>query len=59
MYGLVNGFRTKSEILNEPIRSNTQGKIGGRFWNGPVEAVLDRIGLQGGEFHGSWIREVL
>ncbi len=59
LYGQVNGFRSDSEILNEPIRSNTEGKVGDRFWNGPVEAVLEKIGLQGGEFHGSWIREVL
>lgn len=59
VYGVINGFRKESEILNEPIPSNTIGRIRSRFWNGPLERVKDVMGIQGGEFHGKWIRESL
>ncbi len=57
--GQINGFREESEILSDPIISNTIGERGSRFWNGPVEAVRSMLGLQAGEFNGSWIRESL
>lgn len=59
VYGVINGFRKKSEILNEPIRSNTIGRVRSRFWNGPIERLKEIIGIQGGEFEGMWIRESL
>ncbi|MCF8059666.1 MAG: hypothetical protein K9K67_10240 [Bacteriovoracaceae bacterium] len=59
VYGVINGFRKDSEILNEPIRSNTIGRIRGQYWNGPLDRVKEIMGIQGGEFHGKWIRESL
>lgn len=59
LYGEVNGFRKDSEILIDPIKSNSLGRIRSREWNGPVEAIRNLLGVQAGEFHGSWIREVL
>lgn len=59
VYGGINGFRKDSEILNDPIPANTIGKIRDRNWNGPLERVKEIIGIQGGEFHGKWIRESL
>ena len=57
IYGQIQGFRQDSETLVEPINSNTIGHIGSRQWNGPVEAVREILGLQNGEFTGSWMRE--
>ncbi len=57
--GNIAGFRDKSEILADPIESHTIGKIGSRYPNGPVDAVRNIIGVQAGEFEGSWIRERL
>jgi len=57
--GQVNGFREDSEILISPIPSNTIGTRSSRFINGPVEAIRQMLGLQNGEFNGSWIREFL
>ena len=59
LYGSVSGFRTGSEILYEPARSNGFGKIGSRFVQGPVQELIRLIGIQGGEFNGSWIRTLL
>jgi len=59
IYGLINGFRTESEILNEPIRSHSMGAIKGKYWNGPIERVKEILGVQSGEFNGLWIRETL
>ncbi len=59
VYGSIDGFREKSEILNDTIFSNTIGKIGSKEWNGPLEIVRDLLGLSGGEFSGSWIREAM
>lgn len=59
IYGSISGFRHESEILADPIDSHTIGKIGSRYWNGPVDAVRSVIGVQKGEFEGSWIRESL
>lgn len=57
IYGQIQGFRQESETLVEPINSSTIGHIGSKQWNGPVEAVRDILGLQNGEFTGSWMRE--
>lgn len=57
--GFINGFRRDSEILNEPIQSNSIGRVRGRFWNGPLDQVKQIMGIQAGEFHGKWIRESL
>lgn len=57
VYGAINGFRKNSEILNNPIKSDTIGKVKSRYWNGPIDVIRDILNVQGGEFHGSWIRE--
>lgn len=57
VYGSIDGFREKSEILNDTVFSNSIGKIGSKQWDGPLEVVKDLLGLSGGEFSGSWIRE--
>ena len=57
VYGTIDGFREKSEILNDTIYSNSIGKIGSKQWNGPLEVVRELLGLSGGEFSGSWIRK--
>lgn len=57
VYGTMDGFRQNSEILNDTIYSNTVGKIGSKQWNGPLEVVRDLLGLSGGEFSGSWLRD--
>ena len=59
IYGQINGFRKDSETLIRPINSNTIGNIASRQWNGPIEAVREILGLQSGEFNGSWLRETL
>jgi len=55
----INGFREDSEILNDPIRSNTLGRVSSRFPHGPVEMIRTIIGMSAGEFDGSWLRENL
>ena len=57
VYGSVDGFRQKSEILNDTIYSHTIGKIGSKEWNGPLDVVRDLLGLSGGEFSGNWMRD--
>lgn len=57
VYGTMDGFRQHSEILNDTIYSNTVGKIGSRQWNGPLDIVRELLGLSGGEFSGSWLRD--
>lgn len=59
VYGSINGFRKKSEILNEPIQSNTIGKVGSKFWNGPVEWIREMAGTTSHAFDGGWLREIL
>lgn len=59
VYGTINGFREKSEVLNDTVYSNTIGKIGNKQWNGPLDVVSNLLGLTGGEFSGSWIRKGL
>jgi hypothetical protein len=59
IYGSIDGFREKSEILNDTIYSNTIGRIGSKQWNGPLEVVRELLGLSGGEFSGSWFRKGL
>lgn len=59
IHGSVNGFRNGDEVLNDSISSNTQGRIGGDFWNGPIEVIQQMLGMQGGEFNGYWLRERL
>jgi hypothetical protein len=57
VYGKIEGFRSDSEILADPILSNTMGIISDRHWNGPVEALRTKIGATSAEFDGLWIRE--
>lgn len=57
VYGTMDGFRQRSEILNDTIFSNTVGKIGSKEWNGPLDIVRELLGLSGGEFSGSWLRD--
>jgi hypothetical protein len=59
VYGSINGFRNGDEILNDPITSNTEGRIQSEFWNGPFEVVQRLMGISGGEFSGYWLRERL
>lgn len=59
VYGTVNGFRKNSEILNDPVKSNTIGKVKGKYWNGPIDVVRELIDVQNGEFFGYWMRESL
>jgi hypothetical protein len=57
--GSVNGFRNGDEVLNDPIMASTQGEIGSRFWNGPLEVVQRMLGISSGELNGYWMRERL
>lgn len=57
IYATIDGFREKSEILNDTIYSNTVGRIGSKQWRGPIEEVSNILGLSKGELEGSWIRE--
>jgi hypothetical protein len=57
--GMLNGFRRDSEVLIQPIHSNTIGVVGSRFRQGPVEAIRAMLGMQNGEFTGGWMREQL
>jgi hypothetical protein len=59
IYGSIDGFRTKSEVLNDTIYSNTLGKIGSKQWSGPLDVVRDLLGISNGEFSGGWIRKTL
>lgn len=59
VFGVINGFRKESEILNAPIRSNSIGRVRGRHWNGPIDQVREVLDFQNGEFQGLWIRETL
>jgi hypothetical protein len=45
--------------LNDSIQSNTEGRIGGRFWNGPMDVIQRLLGISSGEFNGYWMRERL
>ncbi len=57
LYGTISGFRQDSDILATPIRGNTMGVISSKYWNGPVEELREKIGMQANEFNGSWLRE--
>jgi hypothetical protein len=57
LHGTITGFRQDSDILSTPIKGDTQGFVSGKYWNGPVEELRLRIGMQANEFNGSWIRE--
>ena len=57
VYGSIDGFRVKSEILNDTIYSNSLGKIGSDHWQGPLQVVRDMVGISEGEFSGGWLRE--
>lgn len=57
VHGDVNGFRNGDEVLNDPIQSNTAGRIGSQYWNGPFEKILRTLGIQSGEINGQWFRE--
>ena len=57
LHGKITGFRQDSDILSTPIKGDTQGVVSGKYWNGPVEELRIRIGMQANEFNGSWIRE--
>ncbi|ATH07636.1 hypothetical protein BIY24_06670 [Halobacteriovorax marinus] len=57
IYGKITGFREESDILTKPIDGNSQGKITGKYWNGPVEEVRTKMKMQANEFNGSWLRE--
>jgi hypothetical protein len=59
VHGSVNGFRSGDEVLNDTIMSNTNGRIGGRFWNGPFDKIQEMLGIQSGELNGYWLREKL
>lgn len=59
VHGSVNGFRSGDEVLNDTIMSNTDGRIGGRFWNGPFDKIQEMLGIQSGELNGYWLREKL
>lgn len=59
IHGSVNGFRNGDEVLNDTIQSNTDGRIGGQFWNGPFDVIQRILGIQSGEFNGYWMRERL
>lgn len=58
LIGTIDGFRVKSEILNDSIISNSIGSIGSKDWDGPISIVRDLIGISSGEFRGNWIREI-
>lgn len=55
LYGTVDGFRKGSELLNDTIYSNSFGKIGSQYWNGPMEVVRSMVGITEGEFSGAWL----
>jgi len=57
VYGSIDGFREKSEILNDTIYSNSIGKIGSKQWSGPLDVVRELLGLSEGEFSAGWIRD--
>lgn len=57
--GVVNGFRKDSEILRDPIYSDTIGEVGSRYPHGPLQAVKQKLQISEGEFYGSWMREIL
>ncbi|HXH31340.1 MAG TPA: hypothetical protein VNJ01_11050 [Bacteriovoracaceae bacterium] len=59
VHGSVNGFRDGDEILNDAIPSNTSGRIGSRYWNGPFDIIQQMLGIQAGEFNGYWLRDRL
>lgn len=59
VHGTINGFRDGDEILNDSISSNTSGRVGGRFWNGPFDKIQQMLGIQAGELNGHWLRERL
>jgi hypothetical protein len=59
VHGSIDGFRNNDEVLNDTIMSNTNGRIGGRFWNGPFDKIQQMLGIQSGEFNGYWLRERL
>ena len=59
VYGSIDGFREKSEILNDTVFSNSIGRIGSKQWNGPLEVVRDLLGLSEGESSGGFIRNGL
>ncbi len=57
VYASVDGYREKSEILNESIYSNSIGTISSKNVSGPMDTVRSLIGVMGGELSGAWIRK--
>lgn len=57
--GSINGFRKNDEKLNEPILSNSSGKIGSKYRGGPFEKIIQLLGIQSGEMNGHWLRDRL
>ena len=57
LHGTITGFRQESDILSTPINGNSSGIVSGKYWNGPVEELRSKIGMQANEFNGSWLRE--
>ena len=55
--GEVNGFRINSEVLNDPITSNSYGRKHPRYPYGLLRNAQRSIGVQSGEMFGEWIRE--
>lgn len=55
--GAVNGFRSNSEILNDPMRSSGFGRRHPVYPYGMIRKVQQRVGIQNGEFTGQWLRE--
>ncbi len=54
--GSINGFRSKSEVLNDSVYSNTLGKKHNKYPYGILNTIQRRIGLNPGELQGHWLR---
>lgn len=56
VFGEINGFRKDSEILRDPILSNTFGQKDPNYPNGPIEVIQRKLNIAQGEFEAYWLR---
>jgi hypothetical protein len=57
--GAVQGFRSGSEIISNPINANTYGAADQNNPDGVVTSAENIIGVQDGEMFAQWMRTVL
>ena len=60
LYGLIGGYRVKSEILGDPVNSTySPGRADPVRPTGILDSVQQQLGIPDGEFRFQWLRGTL